>query len=95
MERNITNTKIRTFQLSSDLFWGYRVCVDVGNFDCMTSLIEYIKGDIKQFLLSKNLQMLVEKLDQCRFHIHSPYDEFNDMLNRTDDRTVIYVCDHC
>lgn len=86
---------IRTFQLSSDLFWGYRVCVDVGSFDCMKNLIEYIKGDIKQFLLSKNLQMLIEKLDQCRFHIHSPYDEFHDLLNRTDERTVIYVCDHC
>lgn len=85
----------RTFQLSSDLFWGYRVSVDVGNFDCMTSLIEYIKSDIRHFLLSKNLQMLVEKLDQCRFHIHSPYDEFHELLSRTDERTVIYVCDHC
>lgn len=85
----------RTFQLSSDLFWGYRVSVDVVNFDCLTSLIDYIKSDIRHFLLSKNLQMLVEKLDQCRFHIHSPYDEFHDLLERTDELTVIYVCDHC
>lgn len=95
MERNFVSNNVRTFQLSSDLFWGYRVNVDVGNFDCITSIIDYIKSDVRQFLLSRNLQMLVEKLDMCRFHIHSPYDEYYDLLQKTDERTVIYVCDHC
>jgi len=89
-----SNTQ-RTFQVSSDLFWGYRITVDVGNFDCVTSIIEYIKNDLRTFLLSRNLQMLVEKLDACRFHIHSPFDCYNDLLTKTDDRTIVYVCDHC
>lgn len=91
----VSNTTLRIFQVSSDLFWGYRITIDVGKYDCVTSIIDFIKSDIRSFLLSKNLQMLVEKLDACRFHIHSPFDCYGDLLTRTDDRTVIYVCDHC
>lgn len=85
----------RTFQVSSDLFWGYSMKIDISKFSCMTSIIEYIKSDLRNFLLSKNLQLLIEKLDLCHFHIHSPYDNYNDLLNHTDTNTIIYVCDHC
>ena len=86
---------LRTFQLSSELFWGYRVNVIVNHYDSIASIIEYVKGDIRTFLLSRNLQLLVEKLDKCRFHFHSPFDTYEDLVNKTDDQTVIYVCDHC
>lgn len=87
------NTRI--FQVSSDLFWGYRVNLDITSFDSITSIIEYVRSDLKQFLLSKNLQMLVEKLDACHFHIHSPYNEYIQLVKQADDQTIIYICDHC
>lgn len=89
----MTNTN-RIFQVSSDLFWGYRVNVDISSFDSIISIIEYVRSDLRQFLLSKNLQMLVEKLDACHFHIHSPYNEYVQLV-QADDQTIIYICDHC
>lgn len=88
-------TTIRTFQISSDLFWGYRMSIDISHFDTIKSIIDYVKSDIKTFLLSRNLQCLVEKLDECKFHIHQPYDIFDDLMNYTTNKDVIYICDHC
>jgi hypothetical protein len=89
------STTIRTFQISSDIFWGYRMSIDISHFDDIKSVIDYIKSDIRTFLLSRNLQCLVEKLDECKFHIHQPYDVFQDLLNYTTNSDIIYVCDHC
>lgn len=86
---------VRTFQVSSDLFWGYRMSIDISRYDNIKSIIDYVKNDIKTFLLSRNLQCLVEKLDECRFHIHEPYDVFQDLINSTSNSDVIYICDHC
>jgi hypothetical protein len=86
---------IRTFQLSSDLFWGYKMSIDISRFDNIQCIIEYVKNDIKTFLLSRNLLCLVEKLDSCRFHIHQPYDMFEHLINYTTSNDIIYICDHC
>ncbi len=93
-KRNMQSTK-RTFQISSDYFWGYRVHLDVSNFDDVNAILNYIKQDMKVFFLSKNLQSLASKVEKCRFHIHSPYNTYHDLLELTHDKDVIYVCDHC
>lgn len=86
---------IRTFQISSDLFWGYRLIIDMSKFSDISTIIDYIKNDIRTFLLSRNLQCLVEKLDACKFHIHDPYSTYSDILKNTTSENVIYICDHC
>jgi hypothetical protein len=85
----------RIFQVSSELFWGYRMLIDISKFDEIQSIINYVKCDIRTFLLSRNLISLVEKLESSRFHIHSPYDNYDDLLNRTNEKEVIFICDHC
>ena len=85
----------RTFQISSEIFWGYRATLDLLYFENIENIIEYVKNDLKQFLLSRNLQLLVEKLDKTKFHIHSPYNTYSDILDKTDVSYVIYICDHC
>lgn len=85
----------RTFQISSDYFWGYRVHIDIADYDDINAILNYIKHDLKTFFLSKNLQSLANKVDRCRFHIHSPYNTYDDLIELTNDRDVIYVCDHC
>lgn len=89
------NTNLRTFQVSSELFWGYRMVLDISHFDNVKSIIEYVKSDIRTFLLSRNLQLLVEKLDECKFHIHEPYETFEKVINNSTSKDVIYICDHC
>lgn len=90
-----TSTNFRIFQVSSDIFWGYRLSVDISHFDSIKGIIDYVKSDIKTFLLSRNLQCLVEKLDECKFHIHEPHDIFEELLQCTTNNDVIYICDHC
>ncbi len=86
----------RVFQISSDIFWGYRVKVDLLHFDTLPSVIEYIKNDLSLFLKQKNLLMLIEKLEKRRFHIHNPdISTISDILAYTNNDTIIYVCDHC
>jgi hypothetical protein len=91
----IENRIYKTFQVSSDLFWGYRVQVDVTRFDSVAAIIDYIKSDMRRFLSSKNLQNLVEKLNATKFHIHHPFDTYSELLNHPDRNMIIYVCDHC
>lgn len=90
-----SSSTIRTFQISSDLFWGYRMSIDISKFDDIKSIVSYVKSDIRTFLLSRNLQCLVEKLNECKFHIHQPYDVLQDLMNNTTTDNVVYICDHC
>ena len=85
----------RTFQLSSELFWGYKLSLDISRFDSIKSLITYVVSDIRTFLLSRNLQLLVEKLDECKFHIHEPHDTFEELISHSTYNDIIYICDHC
>jgi hypothetical protein len=81
--------------MSSLLFWGYRMVLDISHFDNVKSIIEYVKNDIRTFLLSRNLQLLVEKLDECQLHIHEPYETFEKLIKNSTSDDVIYICDHC
>ena len=94
MEHN-NNSTLRTFQLSSDLFWGYKITLDISRFDTIRSVIEYVKSDLRTFLLSRNLQCLVEKLDECKFHIHEPHDTFEELVHNSTCNDIVYICDHC
>ena len=86
---------LRTFQVSSELFWGYRVTVDILHFDDVKAIITYVKQDLKTFLLSRNLQGLINKLDNAKFHIHHPYSSYSELVTMTNDNDIIYICDHC
>lgn len=85
----------RVLQFSSDTFWGYRVTVDISRFTCISDLVQHVKDDLSMLLLSNNLQLLIEKHENTRYHIHSPFATIEDLQNHTDRNTVIYVCDHC
>lgn len=85
----------RVFQVSSDVFWGFRLSIDLSHFTTVKEIVEFVKQDMKTFLMSRNLVMLVEKLEARSFHIHHPYDTYQDLLKLTKDDDVIYICDHC
>lgn len=92
---NSQHSTLRNFQVSSELFWGYKISLEISRFDTIKSIIEYVKSDLRTFLLSRNLQCLVEKLDECKFHIHEPYDTFEELLHNSTYNDIIYICDHC
>ncbi len=90
----MTNTK-RVIQVSSELFWGFRVVVDIVHFDSVNAIIQYVQDDLRLHLQSRNLQALVEKLKNTNFHIHSPHSSYENLLKQTTEHSVIYICDHC
>jgi hypothetical protein len=92
---HMTTDTNRVFQVSSNYFWGYRVRLDLMNFDDITSIIKYIKADMTTFFLSRNLQSLANKVEKARFHIHMPYTTYKDLLEQTTDKDVVYLCEHC
>jgi hypothetical protein len=91
----MTQNNKRVFQLSSDMFWGYRVQIDMFLFDDVSAIIQYIKQDMKTFFLSRNLQLLAEKVEKLKFHIHHPFDTYKDLVGRTNAQDIIYICDNC
>lgn len=92
----------RKVQLSCDLFWGYNVEIDLTNpgFNNKRDVINYILNKLREELISKNMDVLREKLDEkyYRYHIHdmNNLDENNfiNSLKRSPRDTVIYVCRH-
>lgn len=91
----MTRDKRRTFQISSDIFWGYQMTVDLGHFDNIEQIIRLIKMDLKGFLKSRNLLELYAKAEAMNLHLHSPFSTFDEMFEKSLEDDIIYLCDHC
>lgn len=74
-------------QFSSELFSGYRVFIDVNTVHTSEDVIECVRADLRAFLMSRNLQLLAERLDETLFHMH---DDVTDLGHDS----LIYICDH-
>lgn len=83
----------RTFQISDDLFWGFRRKIDLDYFDSNEEIIKEIKRQLKLFLQQENFEILIEKLEDVQFHMP----EFGDILVKPEfnEQTIIYMCSHC
>jgi hypothetical protein len=80
-----------TFQISDDLFWGFRVKVPI----CSCSvdekyIINYVKDELCNFLQNNNLIELYIKAKEKKFHIHYPVN-----FNNLDYNDTYYICGHC
>jgi hypothetical protein len=73
--------------LSAELFWGFLREIEVNNFKNNEEIIEYMVSELKKFLLLENLQLLIEKLEKTKFHMHCQF------IDLTDD-ILYYICDH-
>jgi len=85
----------RIFQISSELFWGYRLKADISMYDSLNDIIQLIKLDLKRYLLEKNLKALAEKVDAMKLHMHEPFVSFAELAERTSPSDILYLCDHC
>jgi len=78
-----------TVVASADLFWGFKIMLpnEVSQlpFDEQCSSVNAeIKRELIEFFLSKNLQILKEKVDQLHLHLHASL-----VANE-----LSYACDH-
>ena len=77
--------------LSAETFWGFIITINMNEVSDLTLnnqsefIQNKIKNELKEFLLSRNLQILAEKVDMLNIHLH-------DLLKENETN---YACDHC
>lgn len=93
IETNSMDPCLRTFQVSSDLFWGYRMTLDMNRMGSEKDIVRALKADMKAFFLKANLELLALKVDSMDFHLHLRGGIKALMDDATED-TITYICDH-
>jgi len=82
----------RTFFMSSELFRGYNVTLDIRTVDSTQDIIHVIKKRLTQLFQSQTLSYLEDEVNKRDFHIHSH--SFEDILLLDTDVEPVYICDH-
>jgi hypothetical protein len=81
---------IKSFALSSDLFSYYQKEIDVTKVDSTEEIIVILVSELHELFLKNNLEILAEKLAECKFHMHGTFEE----IKKECSATKIYICDH-
>jgi hypothetical protein len=84
----------RIFQISDDLFWGYRVVIDVNRVESLRDAIQLVKDDLILYLKHRNLMTLAEKVSVLTLHMHEPMCAFSELLSNTHPDQILYLCGH-
>ena len=82
----------RTFEISDELFSGFRLKIDLDDIDCLEDIIAYCYQVLSNILNDNNLQSLLAKLNRKSFHIHGYI--MTDLL-LSDGNRIFYICGHC
>tara|TARA_Y100000591_G_C21843629_1_gene707271 strand:+ start:2548 stop:2850 length:303 start_codon:yes stop_codon:yes gene_type:complete len=85
--------KLRKFQLSCPVFWGYNKYVDIERYNNLNDIIENVLNSCEEFFRTNNLIDLYEffKSIKSSYHIH---DVTLDTLINSQDDTIFYICRH-
>jgi hypothetical protein len=82
---------LRLFQLSSKLFWGYRVRLPLGPASTEEEILREIKASLVLFLEDANLMALADLAKQVTLHLH---DDLPALLAPASEKKVFFACDH-
>ena len=82
----------RLFIASSELFSGFRVSIDIRYIDTLDNIVKIFLDEMKLVLKQNNFEVLLEKIVDKEFHIHSH--TLEDILTSNPDE-IFFVCNHC
>ena len=82
----------RMFIASSELFSGFRVNIDIRYINTLDDIVKIFLDELKLVLKQNNFEILLEKIIDSEFHIHSH--TLEDILTSNPDN-IFYVCNHC
>ena len=82
---------MRKFVLSHKLFWGFSRMIDLDEVEEIDEIIKQIHQALIAYLEKEELEVLVEKADINKLHIHD--ETFGTILLSQEDK-VFYICDH-
>ena len=82
----------RVFIISCPYFGGFKMSVDINQYETTNGIIEHVLTMLKETLTQSSLESLVDKLSELRefYHIHDY--EFGYMLI---NQGPYYICNHC
>ena len=89
---------IRTCQISSPYFWGFKHDVDLDDINHPEEIVTIVLSKLKDVLKKNNLIVLLEMLEgknehePMHFHIHTHHNI--ELLLLSDPSEIIYVCSH-
>jgi len=85
--------KIRKFQISCPVFWGYNKNVDVDNYNSIEDILKEVLDSCEVFFKSNNLIDMYEyfKTIKSDYHIH---DFTLEMMHNSNPDDVFYICRH-
>ena len=85
--------KLRKFQLSCPVFWGYNKYIDVEKYNNLNDILIHVLKSCEEFFQSNNLIDLVEFFKSIKhlYHIHDG--NFEKIIN-SDENDTIYICRH-
>lgn len=78
-------------KVSSELFQGYNIRIDLDYHDSLNSICEQVKNSLVTFLHTHGFEKLENKAKSISFHIHDYL--FEDILLMKED-TILWVCHH-
>ena len=82
----------RVFIISCPYFGGFKISVDINQYETTNGIIEHVLTMLKETLTQSSLESLVDKLSELSefYHIHDY--EFGYMLI---NQGPYYICNHC
>ena len=85
--------KLRKFQLSCPVFWGYNKYIDVEKYNNLDDILKYVLDSCEDFFKTHNLIDMCEyfKTIKSSYHIHDH--NFETLVNSSTD-DVFYICRH-
>ena len=85
--------KLRKFQLSCPVFWGYNKYIDIEKFNNLNDIMTNVLDSCEEFFKSNNLIDLYEFFKSIKhlYHIHDG--NIQTLLNSAEE-DVFYICRH-
>lgn len=83
---------VRTFQISSDIFWGFRTQIIVEPSSTQDSILHELHLGMTHFFTEANLLVLADRCRSCKLHLH---EDIASMLSEgVSEETIFFACDH-
>ena len=81
--------KLRRFQISGKLFWGFRTLVNVETATTEALILTEIQNSLYSFLSEANLLALLDEAKKMKLHLH---DDVASIVSH--EETTFFACDH-
>ena len=92
MDNGYNEKHYRIFKASSEFFQGFKVNINITKIDILDNIINIFLKKLKRVLVFNNFEVLLDKLNCGKFHIHAH--TLEEILTSGKD-DILYVCNHC